>query len=109
MMDIALRDGKIIPCPLVKRTHDSKKQMRFLKTSERRVGAVAHAFSCNGPHKPSTEAASAASSPLETISLKSSNNSNYDLLKVVNKKAEYPSMITKSNARQWWESTPLVL
>ena len=43
------------------------------------------------------------------VSLKSSSDSYYDLLKVVNKKVEYLRMISKSNAREWWDSAPLDL
>ena len=44
---------------------------------------------------------------METVSLKSSNDSYYDLLNVVNGKVEYLRMISKSNAREWLGSTPL--
>ena len=62
------------------------KEEVLLKTSSRRVGALYLVFSCNvlDIDKLSAQAACAASSLLETINLKSSNDSYHDLLKVVN-------------------------
>ena len=99
-----------LPTGKKKTRFEKRKEGAFLKTSTRREGALYLVFFCNGLDKPSSQAARAASSLLsKTIGLKSSTNNYYDVLKVVNGKAEYLCMISKSNAREWWGSVPLAL